>query len=386
MSSRNFKIGGLILTLWLFVLMSCSEKPQTFGKLLKEVQNKSSTQAEALLQDFCQRHDFPFVQDSTAYFLFEDTTKSPVYLAGDFTQWRPDSIALRRIGQTTFYFSRRVFPLKARLEYKFVVGGKWLLDPLNPLKEQGGYGENSVLMMPEYVFPKETLLNIKFRISRLDTFEFKSKYLKNKRRVILYRHPKAGAAAPLLVFNDGSDYLRFAKARIILDNLIGNKTIRPLNALFVDPVRRNKEYWLNDTYLKMLFGELLPFAYKKFALRPKTLGFGGASLGGEIALYALKNYGTRLDFVFSQSGALQIDHEKLLDVLQNIPQITSKLYVSYGRYEGKSTGQGHARLKSILNHKNVTYQMQLFPEGHNWGNWRGHLKEALIFFRGHNDE
>lgn len=384
MSGRNFKIGRLILVLWVFVLMSCSEKPQTFSELLKDVQNKSVTQAEALLQDFCQRHNFPFTEDSTAYFLFEDTTKNPVYLAGDFTQWRPVSIALRRIGQTKFYFTGLVFPLKARLEYKFVVGKNWLLDPLNPFKEQGGLGDNSVLMMPEYAFPKEALLHIKYRISRLDTIEFKSNRLKNKRRVILYRHPKAGAAAPLLVFNDGSDYLRFARARVILDNLIGNKTIKPVNTLFVDPVHRNKEYWLNDGYLKMVFNELLPFVYKKFELHPNSLGFGGTSLGGEIALYALKNYGNQLNFVFSQSGALWIEGAKLFGVLQTIPKINAKVYLSYGKFEGMR--KDYLKIRSILNKKDVHYQMQQFPEGHNWGNWRGHLKDALIFFKGHYNE
>ncbi len=362
--------------------VSCSNRMQNFSALLKSVQKDSPQRAERRIREFSELHDFPFVEDSVAYFLFEDTSRGqPVYLAGDFTGWRPDSLVLNRIGKTPFYFLGLTLPLNARVEYKFVVGQRWLLDPLNPHKELGGFGPNSVLMMPAYRFPREALLNMGYRVSRLDTFEFKSKILHNKREVVFYRHPKASPRAPLLVFNDGGDYLRLAVARIILDNLIGSRTIRPLNALFVNPVRRNKEYWLNDRYLRMVFDELLPQVFKKYGLTPDTLGFGGASLGGEIALYALRDYGKRLDFVFSQSGALGIEHEKLLDILQALPRIETKIYVSYGIFE--NVQKEHARLQSILETKKVQYRMQEFPEGHNWGNWRGHLKDVLTFFRGH---
>ncbi len=372
---------GIGLLAGIMLLISCSGEPKTFEDLLKKVQSTSVKNAEHLIRNFTQEHTFPYVQDSNAYFLFEDTTDRAVFLAGDFTDWRGDSIPLTPIGKTGFRFVHRTFPLNARLEYKFVRGGQWLLDPLNPLKEEGGFGENSVLMMPAYRFPREALLNIGYRVSRLDTFEFKSKILRNKRTVVFYRHPKASPRAPLLVFNDGGDYLRFAAARIILDNLIGSRTIRPLNALFVSPKRRNKEYWLNDRYLRMIFDELLPQVFQKYDLTPDTLGLGGASLGGEIALYALRDFGKRLDFVFSQSGALGIEHEKLLDILQALPEIKAKIYVSYGIFE--NVQKEHARLQSILETKNVQYRMQEFPEGHNWGNWRGHLKDVLTFFRGH---
>ena len=382
MSWRKSISSAILLAAGFLILISCSGEPKTFSDVLVKVQGKPVAQAEIMIRDFCQRHDFPFTEDSVAYFLVENKTDSPAFVAGDFTQWRPDSIALKQIGKTHFYFAALKFPLNARLEYKFVIGKQWLLDPLNPFKEQGGYGENSVLMMPKYRFPREALLNPKLRISHLDTLIFKSRLLKNKRKIILYQHPKAKDKAPLLIFNDGSEYLRFARARIILDNLIGDNRIRPINVLFIDPVHRNKEYWLNDKYLRMVFRELLPFVLQRYGLHPDTLGFGGASLGGEIALYALKDYGKQLNFVFSQSGAVWIDNAKVLNVLQSIPEIKTKIYASYGLFEGKGIQQGHQRLKSILKKKNVLFKLEKIPEGHNWGNWRGHLKDALIFLGG----
>ncbi len=373
--SLKFYVWGLLLV---SLILSCSGKPKSFSEILVSLKKMPTPQKETIIKHFVLTHNFPVVEDSTAYFLFQDTTNQSVFLAGDFTQWRPDSIPLKRIRGTNYYYTSLTFPLNARLEYKFVVGKRWVLDPFNSFKEQGGLGRNSVLMMPAYHFSKNILLNIKYRVSALDAIVFKSKILKNKRNVYFYHHPKANTCSPLLIFNDGGDYLHFGKARIVLDNLIGKNKIVPINALFVDPVKRMKEYWLNDGYLSMMFGELIPQVEKKFNLNPKSLGFGGASLGGETALYALKNYGTRLNFIFSQSGSVWIEKEKLLDILQTLPRIGTKIYLSYGKFEGMAGS--HARLVKILKQKNVNFKLYTFPEGHNWGNWRGHLDEMLTYF------
>ncbi len=43
------------------------------------------------------------------------------------------------------------FPNSARVEYKLIVDGKWITDPLNPNKVDNGVGgENSVFTMPDY--------------------------------------------------------------------------------------------------------------------------------------------------------------------------------------------------------------------------------------------
>ncbi len=379
MKRSKFNSVGIWIFVASLILGACSEKPQTFSELLVSLKDQPGPQAELRLRDFAQRHLFPFVEDSTVYFLFEDTTRVPVFLAGDFTDWRPDSIELKPIANTSFYYTKATFPSNARLEYKFVSGKNWMLDPFNPYKEEDGYGFNSVLMMPEYVFPKETLLNLKYRVSEMDTLEFKSRLLHNRRRVTVYRHPSAGKQAPLFIFNDGSDYLRFARVRIILDNLIGSGYLQPINALFVDPVQRNKEYWLNERYLKMVFTELVPFAEQRYALKPKSIAFGGASLGGTTALFALKNYGQKIDFVFCQSAALGIEKSRLLRVLQTVPHIKAKIYLSYGSFEGKQMRRNYQKLKSILINKKTKFTIQCFPQGHNWGNWRDHLKNALMF-------
>jgi len=364
----------------LFFMAQCSHQPEKFSELLKRLDSLPGKQKQEKLRIFTAQHNFPFVEDSVVYFLTEDTTGQPVHLAGDITGWRPDSIALKQIAGTNFWYTSLILPAQARIEYKFVCGQDWRLDPFNPLKDGGGFGENSVLVMPDYRFPQEVLFKPEFQKSTLDTFKFKSKILNNRRYIYFYKHERAGNNSPLIIFQDGGDYLTYGRARIILDNLIGMGRLEPLMAVFVEPRNRKREYRFNDLYLKMLFKELLPWLKQKFKLRNNRLALGGASLGGLISLYALKKYGSYLDFVFSQSGALWIDNERIIKEVQAFRPIKTFLFLSYGLFENMD--ESHQKLERLLENKGINFEMKIYYEGHNWGNWRAHLKEALLPFAG----
>ncbi len=374
------KIRWVLIGLLAIFAIQCTSGSKRFSELLKEIESLPAEQQTKRLEVFAAQNDFPFVEDSTVYFLAEDTTVQPVFLAGDLTGWQPDSIALKQIGNTRFWYVSLNLPPTARVEYKFVCGKNWFLDPFNTLKDQGGFGENSVLVMPAYQFPQEVLFKPEFQKSTLDTILFKSRLLNNRRKVYFYKHYQAGPNSPLLVFHDGGDYLKYGKARIILDNLIGQKTLEPVMAVFVDPRNRNREYWFNDLYLKMLFKELLPFLKEKYNLKNNRLAMGGASLGGLISVYALKHYASQIDFVFSQSGAFWIENERIIKEVENFPEVRSFIFLSYGLFENME--KSHQKIAEVLRKKEINFEMKKYYEGHNWGNWRAHLKEALLPFAG----
>jgi len=66
-----------------------------------------------------------------------------VYLAGDFNNWTPDALQMKRIG------NEWVFPIHLSVGkhlYKYIVDGKWIIDPSNPLWEGNEYNtQNSVI-------------------------------------------------------------------------------------------------------------------------------------------------------------------------------------------------------------------------------------------------
>jgi len=72
---------------------------------------------------------------------FENAKK--VYLAGDFNEWSPDTFSMQRAGDE-WIFKVHLHPGKHL--YKFIVDGKWILDPGNKLWEQNEHNTgNSVV-------------------------------------------------------------------------------------------------------------------------------------------------------------------------------------------------------------------------------------------------
>jgi hypothetical protein len=67
-----------------------------------------------------------------------------VYLAGDFNDWTPNALKMKRVGETWVF---NVHLSVGKHLYKFIVDGHWIKDPENPLWE--GHNNNSVLWMEE---------------------------------------------------------------------------------------------------------------------------------------------------------------------------------------------------------------------------------------------
>lgn len=68
-----------------------------------------------------------------------------VSLAGDFNDWTPDALKMKRVGDTWIF---NVHLSVGKHVYKFIVDGRWIKDPANPLWEENEYNtDNSVLWM-----------------------------------------------------------------------------------------------------------------------------------------------------------------------------------------------------------------------------------------------
>jgi len=82
----------------------------------------------------------PLVYGETAVFLHRSKADR-VEWRGDFTGWRSAPEAQgRRLGKSDIWTFRRDFLRDARLDYKIVeIAENWLVDPLNPRRQLGGY-------------------------------------------------------------------------------------------------------------------------------------------------------------------------------------------------------------------------------------------------------
>jgi 1,4-alpha-glucan branching enzyme len=90
----------------------------------------------------------PEIVEGGAIFRYQDTDAKRVYLVGDFNNWSPRSDPMKDPngdGNWSLFF-----PLKpGTYSYKFVVDGRWVPDPHNPVDEPDGFGGlNSVVKVP----------------------------------------------------------------------------------------------------------------------------------------------------------------------------------------------------------------------------------------------
>ena len=88
-------------------------------------------------------NSFLIIQPNYTFRLRGFTNAKTVFLSGDFNNWDPKAYSMKKEGDD-WVFPVHLFAGKHL--YKFVVDGKWINDPANPLWEQNEYGTgNSIL-------------------------------------------------------------------------------------------------------------------------------------------------------------------------------------------------------------------------------------------------
>ncbi|RMH81417.1 MAG: hypothetical protein D6681_18215 [Calditrichaeota bacterium] len=360
-----------------------------FAQFLQQIDSLAGdTTAQMALTDsfmtYAAQFGFPLVEDSSAHFLYRGQPAFPFSVAGDFNGWQPGVDLFTRVGVTDLYYHSEVFPLDARLDYKFVLGGtQWILDPLNPHTVTGGFGPNSELAMPHYVQPWEINYDPTIPHGDVQHYTFHSTILNNNRSVWVYTPPgyqQDTLRYPSIYVQDGGEYMQLGSMVNVLDNLIAASMIEPVIAVFVNPVNRNQEYWLNADYARMLRDELVPFVEGSYRTRPAAAhrAVMGASLGGLISLYTAFLYPEVFGLAAGHSSALQVNNEALRQMYAGAPRKNIRIYLDWGTFE--SLQQANQRFVNVLQNKGYPFRHNIWHEGHSWGNWRAHIDEILIYF------
>lgn len=92
----------------------------------------------------------PKITGSWVTFIYRGDAKS-VEVVGEMTGWKRRGLVMRPLAGTNVRYLSLKFPEDARIEYKYVVDEKWVLDELNPNRiDKGVGGENNFFQMPGY--------------------------------------------------------------------------------------------------------------------------------------------------------------------------------------------------------------------------------------------
>ncbi|MGH7496251.1 MAG: alpha/beta hydrolase-fold protein [bacterium] len=371
------------------LLFSVSAHSQTFQDFVNRVNAAPVAQRSAIVDSFMNAVPvFPYrEQDTLCHFLYRGNVNS-VEVPGDANGWNPAAFASARLTTTNLWYLTKVFPGDTRLDYKLVLNGSnWILDPRNPYQVSGGFGPNSELRMPAFAPPPEIEFYPGIPHGTLRDTTFFSNHLGNARTLRVYLPPlydSTNERYPVVLFHDGLEYLSLAKADNVLNYLIAQKRLVPVIAVFVPPVRRREEYAtsLQDQFTAFIVEEVMDWIDRRYRTRtdPAARAVLGSSDGGNISLWI----GARHPEVFGNVAALSSNVEPNVAAgYSNSPLLALKLYLDMGTYDIPVLLPRMQVFLPSLSAKGYDFVFREIHDGHSWGNWRGHIDEALqLFFPG----
>lgn len=372
----------------------------TVQKFYKASQQSDTTQRrkeiDMLWTELQGQHSIPLIKEDSVLFLFRGEANSVVWM-GDFNAWGYDKKFNNKgiqIPNTTIWILKAKFPKDARLDYKiFVNGSSWILDPENPNQQWSGVGggsPNSELRMPEW---KEDPIQVTrpevARGSVRSDLLFNSKVLGYQVTYSIYlpaNYSNDQMLATIYV-TDGYEYMapRLGNMTTVLDNLIHDKKINPVLAVFVDnrePVNRSnnkrmQELAMNKLYLEFFVKELIPEIEKKYAAQSDSRhrAVMGNSMGGLTATYFAFERPDIFGLAGIQSPAFWTKPQ-IYSLCSNSKNPEMKISMTSGLIN--DTSEESRKMKAILEASACEHHYREVNEGHSWGNWRNLIDDILI--------
>jgi enterochelin esterase-like enzyme len=350
----------------------------------------------AVIDRFLARHDVPIVEGARCTFLYrgEADQVSLVHRAVGL----PEHIPLRRLYLTDLWYVVVELPEGSRFEYQLEVARgdqrERINDPLNPRLAHSPVGSSSVCYARGYEVPEWTRPDPEARPGSLVDLKVPSRALRRDCAVTLYLPARVlrTASYPLLVVHDGSDYLEYASAKTVLDNLIHRLDVAETIVAFVSPGDRLTEYANSAAHARYLTAELIPRLEAEFPLAGTPSGrcLMGASFGAVAALSTAYRYPEFYGSLLLQSGSFVFtdignDHGggpafepvvKFVNRYRAAPRrVADRVYVSCGVYEPLIVR--NRSMVPTFESAGMAVRYVEARDGHSWENWRDRLREGL---------
>ncbi|MBC7474658.1 MAG: hypothetical protein H7263_10235 [Candidatus Sericytochromatia bacterium] len=329
----------------------------------------------------------PVIDGNKATFLYWGKPRMRVELVSELSFWSANkNTVFKKVEDEDLYHLTMILPEDARVEYKMLVDGNWIFDPLNPLRCENGIGsQNSYLIMDSYKKVREIYATEGISNGEIKEFEFIGKTIEGRRMIYVYLPPNYDENSeqryPAIYLHDGGDYINRANAVNTLNNLISEERIEPIIGIFIDPINRMTEYMYNVKYSKLIAEEIIPQVDKKFKTiaKPEARAIMGASLGGIISFFTAYKYPDVFKNIAGQSSSFLYLEKEVTRMIEN-SQKEFNVYMDVGLFE--SLIYSNRRISQIYIRKGFNFAYQEISEGHTWSNWGCHVKDALTFFWG----
>lgn len=347
---------------------------------------------------FIDSQTIPIVEGARCTFLFRGEADE-VWLVQRIVEL-PDRIPLRRLRGTDLWYLVLELPHGSRVEYQI----EWrrgdaydrFNDPLNSMRSNSPMGQSSVCFASGYETPEWVLPDEEARPGELTEMVIPSRALGRDSHATVYLPARFRRTAtyPLLVVHDGTDFLQFASAKTVLDNLIHRLDIAEMVVAFTDPGDRMIEYANSKAHARFVTDELVPKLEAELPLvgQPSGRCLMGSSFGAIASLSAANRspdtYGSLVlmsgSFVFTD---LPTDHGggpafdpvvKFVNRFRARPRrVADRAFVSCGVYEPLIIP--NRAMVLTLEGAGVAVRFAEARDGHSWENWRDRLRDALSY-------
>jgi enterochelin esterase-like enzyme len=351
---------------------------------------------EAAVERFLASHEIPIVEGRHCTFLFLGEADE-VYLAQRILGL-PSRLPMRRIPDTALWYIVLKVPEGSRINYQIEVRlGDYVErfnDPLNARLSHSPFGPSSVCFAYGYTTPEWTSPDPAAPAGELVDLFVESRALERECAVTMYLPARFSRTAsyPPLVVHDGGDFLQYAAAKVVLDNLIHRGEITETIVAFLHPKDRLVEYADSPEHARFLSHELLPRLEAEFPLaRDRSARvLLGASFGAVASLSAAyrspRTYGSLVlmsgSFVFADVGT---DHGggavfdpvvRFVNRYREQPRhLADRLFVSCGLYEPLIIP--NRSIVPVFESAGMRVRYVEARDGHTWENWRDRLRDAL---------
>jgi enterochelin esterase-like enzyme len=312
----------------------------------------------------------------------------------------PGDLCFEQVGDSDWWLLALAVPEGSRLEYKLEVvdsfGSRLVEDPLNGLVASHPFGVNSVCEAAGYVVPDWAVPDPGVAGGQLVEFELDSAALQRRTAASVYLPAGFSDGGtprhPLLVVHDGGDYLRYAGATTVLDNLIGHGDLSPVVVAFIHPGERLLEYADDPRHAAFISSELVPALEATFPLVDDPGGrcLMGASFGAVASLSTAWRAPMQFGRLLFQSGSFagagegcRRRPEPLWQPVRRFVQafladpiaVADRVFVSCGTYE--SLICENRGIVPVIEQTGTSVRFVESRDGHNWASWRDSLGLGL---------
>ena len=361
---------------------------------------KAARSGPGALSRALEQRTFPIVGDGWALYAYRADPGSHVddVRLHHWVSGLPSSQPFTRVDGTELWTMVGPLQHSARVEYKFEIvrGGhrELIRDPLNPSEARDPFGANSVVRGPDYRSPEWAGEQPTTRRGTVVDHHLHSSVFGAPRAYSVYQPARFRPERryPLLIVHDGIDYLQYASLVNVLDNLIHRLEIPPLIAALTQSPDRLNEYGANPAHGRFLVEDLVPDLESRYHLADvDDRVLLGASFGAVASLHTAWNHPGAFSKLLLQSGSFAFTDvgphdlgpvfDPVVDFMNRFRadpgRPAEKIFLSAGIYE--SLIYFNRSLLPVLQGTGASVRMVEAPDGHNWENWRDHLREGLTW-------